>query len=318
MRALVTGADGFVGQWLLRALLDAGDAVAGTTHHQSPKLTTLEPEKSREIGWQRIDLRDQASLERAVASARPDVIFHLAAQSSGALSFRQPIETFETNVMGTLRLLEAARKIAPGVLVIVTGSSEVYGSVSPVDVPLDELAPLRPHSPYASSKAAAESIALQYARTGWLRVIVTRSFNHTGPGQDEAFVVPGFAKQIAELRRNPAAPLQVGNLAAQRDFTDVRDVVDAYRTLAQRGVSGNVYNVCSGRAVSMREILNKLAKIAGLGSFVTQEDPERMRPVDAPIIVGDPTALERDTGWKPGIPLDRTLADVYEWCARRA
>jgi len=187
--------------------------------------------------------------------------------------------------------------------------------VSPAALPLKEEAPIRPHSPYAASKVAAEAITLQYARTGWLRVVATRSFNHTGPGQSPAFAVPSFAKQIADAAGGRGArTLKVGNLAAQRDFTDVRDVVAAYRLLVERGSSGSVYNVCSGHAVSMRQIVDDLLKVAGVDATI-EEDPVKLRPIDAPIIYGDASALQRDTGWRPTIPLVRTLTDVYQWYA---
>jgi len=316
VRAFVTGADGFVGQWLVRALLDRADDVSATMRGEEPALTTLDPAMSRRVRWHRADIRDRNALAAALAEERPDAVFHLAAQSLAAASFDRPEETIETNVMGTVALLEACHAAAAGAVVLFAGSSEVYGTVDPAELPLKESAPLRPHSPYAASKVAAEAIALQYARTGWQRVVATRSFNHTGPGQSPAFAVPSFAKQIAGAASGEGARvLKVGNLSAQRDFTDVRDVVEAYRQLVARGASGRVYNVCSGRAVSMRQIVDDLLKIAGV-DLAIEEDATKLRPVDAPIIYGDASAVQRDTSWQPQIPLVRTLTDVYRWFAR--
>jgi GDP-4-dehydro-6-deoxy-D-mannose reductase len=185
--------------------------------------------------------------------------------------------------------------------------------VAPNDLPLRETAPLRPSNAYSASKAAAEVIALQYARSGALSVVATRSFNHTGPGQRTAFAAPAFARQIADISRGrQPAVLQVGNLASRRDFSDVRDVVRAYRLLVERGRPGDVYNVCSGRSVSMREIVDDLIRIAGV-EIEIKIDPARLRPVDTPDIVGDNSLLRRDTGWQPLIPLRTTLEDLLTW-----
>jgi len=316
MRALVTGADGFVGQWLLRALLDAGDEVTGTIREASPALTTLDESSAQRVRWVRADLADQAALERALADADAEAVYHLAAQPSVAASFEKPAETFDANVMGTLHLLEACRKRAPGSKFLFVGSSEVYGAPAGAE-PIREDAPLLPQSPYASSKAAAEAIALQYARSQWLSVVATRSFNHTGPGQSGAFAVTSFAKQIAEVKAGRRPPkLAVGNLSPRRDYTDVRDVVAAYRLLVERGETARPYNVCSGRSMSMREIVDDLLTIAGVDASV-ETDPALVRPIDAALIVGDNSALARDTGWRPNIPLVRTLSDVFEFCATR-
>ncbi|MBV8172298.1 MAG: GDP-mannose 4,6-dehydratase [Candidatus Eremiobacteraeota bacterium] len=313
MRALVTGADGFVGQWLLRELLAHGDEVTGVTRGDHTRLTTLPTEAATQIRWLSADILDLDALVNAVSEARPDAIYHLAAQASVAESLRDPAGTVDTNVMGTANLLEATRAKAPEALVVAVGSAEIYGSVEPNELPLNESAPLHPNNPYAGSKAAAEMVALQYAQTGWARVLATRSFNHTGPGQSVTFAAAGFAKQCADITRGKQAPvLQHGNLSAQRDFLDVRDVASAYRRLGERGESGSVYNVCSGRAVSMREIVEELIHLVGLPVELRQ-DPQRMRPVDTPVIVGDPSRIRRDTGWQPQLPLLRTLRDLYDY-----
>ena len=313
MRALVTGADGFVGQWLIRALLEAGDDVAGATRGDQTGLTTLDVDSATHVRWLSIELLEPETLAAAVQEARPDAVYHLAAQASVAQSLKDPVGTIETNVIGTANLLEACRAHAPGATALVVGSAEIYGAVAPSALPLREDAPIRPNNPYAGSKAAAEALALQYAQAGWLRVLATRSFNHTGPGQSTAFAAAAFAKQLADIAAGKQAPvLRHGNLSAQRDFLDVRDVVIAYRLLAASGTAATAYNVCSGHAVSMREIVEELGRLVDR-PVELREDPQRMRPVDTPIVVGDPGLLHRDTAWQPAIPLLRTLTDLYEY-----
>jgi GDP-4-dehydro-6-deoxy-D-mannose reductase len=313
MRALVTGADGFVGQWLIRALLEAGDEVAGATRGDHTRLTTLAVEAATRVRWLSVELLEPETLAAAVKEAKPDAVYHLAAQASVEQSLKDPAGTIETNVIGTANLLEACRAHAPGAIALVVGSAEVYGAVEPSALPLREDAPIRPNNPYAGSKAAAEALALQYAQAGWLRVLATRSFNHTGPGQSTAFAAAAFAKQLADIAAGKQAPvLRHGNLSAQRDFLDVRDVTRAYRLLVTRGASATAYNVCSGHAVSMREIVEELGQLVDR-PVELREDPDRMRPVDTPIIVGDAGLLHRDTGWQPEIPLLRTLTDLYEF-----
>lgn len=313
MRALVTGADGFVGQWLIRALLAAGDEVTGVTRGDHTRLTTLGVEAATQTRWLSAELLEPETLRAAIKQGRPEAVYHLAAQASVAQSLHDPTGTVATNVVGTANLLEACRQEAGEAVVLAVGSAEIYGEVAPSALPLREDAPIRPNNPYAGSKAAAEVLALQYAQSDWLRVVATRSFNHTGPGQSTAFAAAAFAQQFAAIARGKQAPvLRHGNLSAQRDFLDVRDVVVAYRLLATRGVSGTAYNVCSGHAVSMREIVEEIGRLVDR-PIELQADAERMRPVDTPIVVGDAALLRRDTGWQASIPLLRTLQDLYEY-----
>jgi len=310
MRAFITGADGFVGQWLVRELQDAGYEVHGGSRAARMPLRTLDAVRANAMQWHRIDLLEPDSLCAAVSASRPDAVFHLAAQSNVPASIADPADTLEVNLLGTVRLLDACRREAPDAMLVAVGSADVYGAADPSLMPLREDAPLRPANPYAASKAAAEVATLQYARSGWVRALVTRSFNHTGPGQSDAFAAPAFAKQIAAIRSGDQGPvLRVGNLNALRDFLDVRDVVAAYRLLAERGGPCNVYNICSGTAVSMREIVDVLVRIAGVEVKI-EEDPARMRPSDTPLLVGDASALQRATGWAPAIPLAKTLTDL--------
>ena len=264
MRAFVTGADGFVGQWLLHKLLADGSRVTGMIRAARPALTTLTPDLAARVDWRHCELSDAAGMLKLLREAKPSAVFHLAAQSSVPASIEDPRTTLETNVLGTARLLEAVRDAALDATVVVAGSADAYGAVTEDQLPLRESTPLRPRNPYAASKAAAELVALQYSLSGWARVIVTRSFNHTGPGQSSAFAAAAFAKQIAAFKKKGrGGEIRVGNLTPRRDITDVRDVVDAYVLLAKRGVAGTVYNVCSGRDYSMREIVDELVGSVG-------------------------------------------------------
>lgn len=316
MRGFVTGLDGFVGQWLARDLLKAGVELSGGSRVARPSYSILTPDEAKAVAWFAFELHDQASLEAAISAWRPDAVYHLAAQAFVGDSLSDPVSTFQTNVLGTARVLEAAKRAAPGATVLYVGSADAYGPVSPAELPLRESAPLRPTNPYGASKAAAETITLQYARAGMLRTVATRSFNHAGPGQRTAFAVSGFAEQIADAARGRRPPvLRVGNLDARRDYTDVRDVVRAYRLIVERGAAGSVYNVCSGRSVAMRAVVDELIRIAGVDISI-EMDAARMRPSDTPDLVGDNASLKADTGWEPTIPLSQTLRDVYAWHAQ--
>ncbi|HXN09330.1 MAG TPA: GDP-mannose 4,6-dehydratase [Candidatus Acidoferrales bacterium] len=318
MRAFVTGADGFVGQWLLHKLLGDGSSVSGMIRAAKPALTTLTPELAARAQWRQCELSNAAGMRELLRDAKPSAVFHLAAQSSVPASNEDPRATLETNVLGTVRLLEAVRESAPEATVVVVGSAEAYGSVTADQLPLRESAPLRPRNPYAASKAAAEVVALQYSLSGWVRVIVTRSFNHTGPGQSSAFAAAAFAKQIAGFKKGDhAAEIRVGNLTPRRDISDVRDVVNAYVLLAQRGVAGTVYNVCSGRDYSMREIVDELGRISGM-QLNLREDPALLRPVETPVLRGDASRIRSDTGWSATTPIQTTLTDLLGYYERVA
>ena len=316
MRAFVTGLDGFAGQWLARELFGAGVELGGGSRVANPSFSILAPDEGRAIAWSAFELSDEAALLNALNNWKPDVVYHLAAQAFVGEALANPSATFETNVLGTEKLLEAVRAATPSARVLYVGSADAYGAVTPADLPLRETMPLRPANPYAASKAAAEAIALQYARAGMLDIVATRSFNHTGPGQRPPFAVPVFAKQIAEIARGIAAPLlRVGNLNPRRDFSDVRDVVRAYRLIAERGVCGTAYNVCSGKSVAMHEIVEQLVSAAGV-NISLEVDPARLRPSDTPEIVGDNSLLREHTRWEPAIALSQTLRDVFDWYAQ--
>jgi GDP-4-dehydro-6-deoxy-D-mannose reductase len=289
VRALITGGNGFVGHHLAAHLKAQGDEVVAIDME--------------------VDVTDPAAVAQAVTEAAPEVIYHLAALSHVGDSWSDPSKVLSVNVIGTANVLAAARQIDGDPLTIVISSAEVYGIVAPGELPLTELSEVRPASPYAASKAAAEQVALQATRGFGQRVIVVRPFNHVGPGQPPVFAVPALAKRIVDAMAEGRTSLSVGTLTTRRDFTDVRDVVAAYRLLATRGTSGEVYDVCSGVDIEIAEVANRLLALAGT-SLTLETDPSLIRPVDIPVLRGDATKLIEATGWAPVIPLDVTLADV--------
>ena len=298
MKALVTGAAGFVGSHLVAHLLAEGDSVVGTDR------TSGGP-----------DLLDPDRLVDLLTDVRPDVVFHLAGQADVARSWTDPTSTIRTNTEGTHHLLGAARTAEVRRVVTVT-SADVYGIVGPDDLPLTEDAPFRPVSPYAASKAMADILAQQAHLGHGQDVVRARSFNHFGPGQGEAGVCSALAARIARCEMACGTSIAVGNLQARRDFTDVRDVVRAYRHLAVRGRAGQAYNVCSGTAVSIETILEVLLGLADQPIEVVG-DQNLFRPVDLPELRGDASRLQAETGWSPQHSMGATLSEVLdEWRGR--
>ncbi len=289
MRALITGGKGFVGQWLAAHLKDRGDEVA---------VIDIET-----------DVADGPAVRRVMADVEPDAIYHLAAMTHVGESWDSPSQVLRVNVLGTAEILAAARALPVSPRVLVVSSAEVYGVVDPDQLPLDEDTPTAPASPYAASKLAAEAVALQAWRGYGQPVIVVRPFNHIGPGQSPNFFVSALAKRIVDARRSGADSLRVGTLTTRRDFTDVRDVVAAYRLLMEKGSPGGVYNVCSGIDIAMSEVAALLLELAG-ADLRLETDPSLVRPVDVPVLRGDAGRLHDAAGWQPVIPLATTLADV--------
>lgn len=291
MRVFVTGAAGFVGGYLLPHLEGAGMTVTAT---------------DREV-----DVTDPRSLGAAIRRARPDAIVHLAAQSSVQASYANPLEAFRINYLGSLTLLRVIAADASAARVLLIGSSDAYGDAGSGKRPIRESDPLRPTSPYARSKAAAELLGALAAADRGLDVVRVRAFTHIGRGQTDRFVASSFAKQIAEIARGSREPrLAVGNLDSVRDFLDVRDVVDAYCRLLDPGVPPGVYNVASGRGVAVREILDTLIELAGVSPEI-EVDASRYRPTDQRI--GDASRLRKATGWSPAIDLRDTLAGMLDF-----
>ena len=298
MRSLITGGRGFVGSWLADHLRELGDEVVAI---------------DREV-----EITDPTALLGAMSTAAPDAVYHLAALTHVGQSWEEPLQVLEVNIMGTAAVLAAARQCGTDPRVLVTSSAEVYGAVTdPGLLPLSETSPTAPLTPYAASKLAAEAVVDQAYLGHGQHVITVRPFNHIGPGQTPNFAVPALAKRIVEADRRGSPTIPVGNLSARRDFTDVRDVVRAYRLLVEAGRPGEVYNVCSGRDVSIREIADGLLKLAGT-TLEFETDPTLVRPVEVPVLRGDPTRLVDATGWKPEVPLDQTLADVLAYWRQHA
>jgi GDP-4-dehydro-6-deoxy-D-mannose reductase len=295
VRTFVTGASGFVGTWLTRHLEACGD--------------TVYPLRDE------FDIADEAVVAREAATAEPEVIYHLAGLADVGRSWEIPAETFRVNALGTLVLCEVARQLVPRPRVILVSSAEVYGIAG--DAPVGEGTPLRPVTPYAASKVAAEYVGLQAFLGHGLEVVRVRPFNHVGPGQAESFVVSALARRVAEAERAGTDEIRVGDLSSARDFTDVRDVVRAYRLLAGLGRPGEVYNVCSGVAVPIRTVLDEIVALAAR-PVTPIEDPALRRPVELPVLVGDASKLVALTGWKAEIPLRQTLVDVLAAARARA
>lgn len=304
MRALVTGASGFVGRYLVELLREGGVEVLAAGGPRDAD--THFP----------IDILDVETLHAAFDLAQPDAVFHLAAQAFVPRSIEAPSETYETNVIGTANVLAALRawrdRSGRSARLVFVSSAEVYGAQPQSAMPIEESRAPNPANPYAASKAAGEAIVLGEVRSYGVDAVITRAFNHIGPAQNERFAVPSFASQLARIARGGDPVLRVGNLDARRDFLDVRDVVAAYARLAAAGAAGEVYNVCSGSATSMREILGELIRIAHVPVEV-RDDPARRRPSDVPVLYGSNEKLRAATGWSPRIPLHRTLQDAYEF-----
>lgn len=309
MKAYITGICGFAGGYLTELLLREGCAVFGTKLPQEARPAHLPPDVTV---WD-ADLLDADSIERSLSNCRPDALFHLAAQSSVAHSWKDPKRTFEVNVNGTLTLLEGVRRYVPGCRVLLAGSSEQYGKTPPEAVPISETHPLDPANPYAVSKAAQEMLGRLYASARGLQVVMARAFNHTGPRQMPEFVLPDFSQRIARIEQGKMTPvLKVGNLDAVRDFTDVRDVAAAYYALFRSGLPGEVYNIGSGEGYAIRHLLSELLAMSA-ATIRVEQDPDRIRPSDVPVLICDHAKITAQTGWKPRIPMQQTLQDVLDF-----
>jgi GDP-4-dehydro-6-deoxy-D-mannose reductase len=299
MRAAVTGSAGFVGRHLVPHLRDLGDEVVTVDRTGEPP----------------VDVTDTHRVRDVLRAARPDAVYHLAALSHVGESWGAPESVFRVNAEGTLSVLRACADVGVE-RVLVVGSADEYGVVDPGEMPITEEAAVRPITPYGASKAAADVLALQTFLGDGLGTLRVRAFNHTGPGQRSTMVVPGLAARIAAAERDGTRQISIGNLDVVRDMTDVRDVVRAYRLLVERGTPGDAYNVCSGRGVSVRDVAEAMLALSDT-SLELVVDPDLVRPVDVPRLVGSPAKLRAATGWEPAIPLERTLADVLD-AARRA
>jgi GDP-4-dehydro-6-deoxy-D-mannose reductase len=307
MRGLITGINGFVGGHLAEYLLAQGGWELWGLARQ-PVLAL--PALREQVHLLAVDLNDRQQTQSALAESCPDVIFHLAGQSNVKRSFQYPAETFQANIFAQLNLFQSLLELGQQPLILVACSNEIYGHIQPEDLPVSEQTPLRPVNPYAVSKATQDLLAYQYHVSHQLRTIRLRLFNHIGPRQAESFVASAFAAQIARIEAGLQPPrLRVGNLAAERDFTDVRDIVRAYDLAAQYGKVGSAYNIGSGRVVSIRWIVDTLIGYSTC-SIEVELDPAHMRPADVPRVMSDSRRFRHDTEWQPTIMLEQTLVDV--------
>lgn len=299
-KALVTGSTGFVGRHLVAHLTAMGDEVSGI---------------DRAIDG--LDITDARAVGAAIAEISPNVIYHLAGWADVGGSWKAPVEAFRANAEGTLNVLTAATE-AGVERVVAVSSADVYGIVDPSELPLTEDSPLRPASPYAASKVAADYLGLQAWLGRGLPVLRVRAFNHLGPGQTDKFVAPALASRVARAELEGGEVLTVGDLSARRDFTDVRDVVRAYRLLAEKGEPGQVYNVCSGVDLAVSDLADQLVAQARV-PLRLEVDPDLLRPVELPVLRGSHQRLTDATGWEPEIPISQTLTDLLEdWRERLA
>ncbi|MFC5528574.1 GDP-mannose 4,6-dehydratase [Cohnella yongneupensis] len=311
MKALVTGVSGFVGSHMAEFLLQKGVEVVGTIRNRS-RMNHIE-HMLRDLHLVECELRDPFSVETLVKTEKPDLIFHLAAQSFVPTSWNAPMDTINNNIAGQLHIFEAVRRFDLPSKIQIACSSEEYGHVDPHETPILESNPLRPLSPYAISKVAQDLMGYQYYKSYGLHVIRTRTFNHTGPRRGEQFVTSNFAKQIADIEKRLQPPvMSVGNLEAKRDFTDVRDVVRAYWLALEKGQPGEVYNIASGTCWSIADMLKLLLSFSD-ANIETRQDPARMRPSDVELLLGNYDNFHAATGWRPEIPFERTMLDLLNY-----
>ena len=317
MRVLITGITGFAGSHLADYLLAEQPEVEIFGFQRWRSRTENIEHLAGKIQLREADLRDYTSIHQVLEEVEPDAIFHLAAQSFVPTSWRAPAETLSTNIIGQTHIFEAVRTLQQDPVIQIAGSSEEYGLVLADEVPIKETNPLRPLSPYAVSKVAQDLLAYQYHQSYGLKTVRTRGFNHTGPRRGDVFVTSNFAKQIASIEAGLQEPvIRVGNLESVRDFTDVRDTVRAYWLAVEKGRPGEVYNIASGREITIRQLLDKLVQLSRTQVEV-EVDPERLRPSDVEVLIGDASKFHADTGWEPTIPLEQTLEDLLDFWRER-
>ncbi|MBM3699951.1 MAG: NAD-dependent epimerase/dehydratase family protein [Actinobacteria bacterium] len=354
MRILITGMAGFVGRHLAQYLIKTHHQINNHDNNSAPpegisrkiEITGVDiredinygdfcrsalnaggSEEDAIVNFARADLRKKHDVEKIIKDLAPDRIYHLAAQSSVSYSWENPRQTFEINVFSGINILESVKKHSPGCRVLFTCTAEEYdiadnmapgntgaGIKSDCGQAITEQSKINPSNPYAISKAAIDFFATTYCRATGIAVYVTRSFNHTGPGQSERFVVSDFAKQVAEIEAGIKAPvINVGNTEVYRDFLDVRDVVRAYRDIIEKGHAGQIYNVCSGERISVSQILGMLMSLSSIKNIKVKVDSKKIRPIDSYSVYGDNTKLKDHTGWEPCINIIKSLEDTLNW-----
>lgn len=316
MRTLVTGADGFVGEHLLKRLLEQGEEVSASALTLPPTRSTLSPSQMAAVEWKAADVRDHDALFRVLAAVQPERIYHLAGFSSGALARQQAEQAMRVNAGGTVNLCEAVLSVreefpAFDPRVLIMGSGDAYGDAGTPGEPMTEDLMLRPLTVYGLSKACQELAAHTYRRASGVGTVVSRGFNLIGPGQQRHFVVPDFSLQVAAVARGDRPPrIRVGNLDVERDFTDVRDGVRAFTMIMELEEPEAAYNVCSGRTVTIRQILEWIQDEAGV-ELEIEVDPDKVREEEAPRLLGDPRRLREQTGWEPRRSVEETVREVY-------
>jgi len=320
MRILITGITGFIGSHLAKYCLQKPNVkVYGTilSHHLGDELQRIENIKDK-IELMECNLTNRVGVVRVLEKAKPDKIFHLAAQSFVPTSWKSPEDTLYNNIISELNVLEVVKELKLDPVIVIAGSSEEYGLVYENELPVKETNPLRPLSPYAVSKIAQEKLAFQYHHSYGLKIVLTRFFNTEGPGRGQDFVTSNFAKQIAEIEKGKRKPvIWVGNLEAKRDFSDVRDMVKAYWLASEKCKFGEPYNVCSEKTRSIKSVLELLLSFSKVKNIEIKQDPERMRPSDVPILLGDCSKFKKETGWKPEIPFEKTMLDLLNYWRER-
>jgi GDP-4-dehydro-6-deoxy-D-mannose reductase len=318
-RVLVTGANGFVGSYLSETLLDQGCEVHALVRRKSVKnLANIEHLLNHpSLHLIHGDLLDMYSLISALREGEVDAVFHLAAQAFIPESFKNPNDTYATNLQGTVNLLEAVRIVSTDIRMHFAGSSEEYGVVQPDETPVSESNPLRPQSPYAVSKVAADYACEVHAKAYGLFVVRTRAFNHEGPRRGYQYVTTEIATQVVKILRDETSRLVLGNLDAMRDWMDVRDAVRGYMLALEKGRPGEVYNLGSGKARSVRELAELALSLFDLTDVSIETDPARYRPLEAVLLECDFSKAKEELGWTPTIPLERTMRDMIEFCLSR-
>lgn len=316
MKILITGITGFVGSHLAEyCLAMPGNEVYGTvfSHHLGDELKRIESIKDR-ITLLECDLTNRVAVQRVLIKSQPDKIFHLAAQSFVPTSWQSPEDTLINNIISELNIFESIRELGLNPVIQIAGSSEEYGLVYENELPIKEENPLRPLSPYAVSKVAQDNLACQYYHSYGLKTVITRAFNHEGPRRGEQFVTSDFAKQIAKIEKGKQEPvIFVGNLDAKRDYSDVRDIIDAYWLATEKCKFGEPYNICSGKNWTIKSVLDFLLSKSTQKDIQTKQDLAKMRPSDVPVLLGDCTKFREATGWEPKIPFEKTLEDTLNY-----
>ncbi len=311
MRTLITGASGFVGGHLVEHLAASGDMIVGLSSSGRWPKPLAHLDRLARIEACDLTEVDEADLAELLARKQPEVIYHLAAQANPQASVSDPRGTWALNLGGTLNLLESVKAWGGKPRVVLVGTGVCYGNPAPEFLPVSESCPLRPNNPYSASKAAADLLGIQHHLAHGTNVVMVRPFNHAGPRQSPTYVLGGLARQVAEVEAGKAARVEVGNLDVVRDFTDVRDVVRGYRLLAEKGSPGEIYNLGTGQGTKMAEALEFLRSRARVPIDVFV-DPARVRPVDQPLLVANPSKLRAAVGWEPTFTIEQTLADMLD------